>query len=140
MKGLYSQFKTDPEMEKSGVWVEYGENSKGEPIRFLIARAGGANEQYMKVLEAKAKPFRRQIQTEVIERKTLEKITRETFALTCLKGWENVEDANGNPMAYTAENVVKLLADLPELSTDLQEQATRVALYREMIQQEDLGN
>jgi hypothetical protein len=140
MKGLYAQFETDPEIEKTGVWIEYGENSAGQPIRFLIARSGGGNTEYLKQLETKAKPYRRQIQTETVERKTLEKIGLQVFCATCVKGWENVEDRDGNPLPFTQENVVKLLTDLKDLFGDLQEQSNKSALYRQMVLEADAGN
>jgi hypothetical protein len=137
---LFKQFKMDTDVEKTGIVLEFGENADGTQSTIRIARAGGANNAYSKRLEAKLKPYRRQIQTETMDRKLLESIVREVFAETCVLGWEHVQDADGTDIAYTRENVVKLLTDLPELYAYLQEQANTLALYRAEINEAVSGN
>lgn len=137
---LYKSFKTDTSLEKDGILLEYGKNSKGNPIAIRIARAGGANSQYTKRMEAKVKPYRRQIQNETIERALLEDIVKEVFAETVVLGWENVEDENGNDMSFSKENCIKLFTDLPDLFTDVQEQAQRSALFRQDVREADAKN
>src|SRR5262245_48481461 len=137
---LYKQFKTDSSLEKAGILLQYGKNSKGADICIRIARASMANEPYAKRMEAKVKPFRRQIQNETIERALLAGIVREVFAETIVLGWENVEDADGNTQPFTKENCLKLFNDLPDLFEDIQEQAQRAALFRADIREADAKN
>lgn len=127
---LYKQFKTDNDLEKTGILLEYGTNSAGEPITIRVARAGGGNNQYSKKMELKVKPYRRQIQNETMERALIDRILKEVYAETVVLGWENVEDESGKPMAFTTENCIKLFNDLPDLFQDLQEQSQRAALFR----------
>lgn len=137
---LYKKFETDRSLEKTGITLDYGPNSKGNTVEIRIARAGGANDQYLKRLEAKAKPHRRAIQHETVEREQLNQIVREVYAETVVLGWTNVEDRDGNEMAFTRENVLKLFTDLPDLYTDIQEQAQSAALFRISVREADAKN
>lgn len=137
---LYTQFETDREIEKTGIVLDYGFNSKKQPIQIRIARAGGANERYSKLLELRTKPYRRQIQNETLENAVAEKITKEVYAQTVVLGWTGVEDRDGNEMPFTQENCVKLFTDLPDLWSDVQSQSTRASLFRAEILEADAKN
>lgn len=137
---LYSQFKTNDTLEQTGIVLEYGENAEGKPISIRIARAGGANSQYSRLMEARVKPYRRQIQNETIEKTMVEKMLREVYAETVVLGWENVTDENGKEMAFTVQNCIKLFEDLPDLFQDIQEQSQRAALFREEVLEQDSKN
>lgn len=137
---LYTQFETDREIEKTGIVLDYGFNSKKQPIQIRIARAGGANERYSKLLELRTKPYRRQIQNETLDNAVAEKITKEVYAQTVVLGWTGVEDRDGNEMPFTQENCVKLFTDLPDLWSDVQSQSTRASLFRAEILEADAKN
>jgi hypothetical protein len=147
---LYKQFKTDNALEKDGILLEYGENSRGKPICIRVARAGGANNAYVKRMEARVKPYRRQIQNETMELAMVERIVKEVYAETVILGWENVEfpvlDAQGNPtdefeeLPYTTKNCIRLFNDLPDLFNDIQEQAQRAVLFRAEVREVDKKN
>lgn len=135
MNSLYAQFTTDPKLEKEGVVLQYGMNSKDLPIGIRVARAGGSNDAYHKLMETKVKPFRRQIQTETIAKKQVEKLVLEVFCATVVLDWENVEDAAGNPLPFSYDNALKVFSDLPDLFADVQEQANKAALFRAEIRE-----
>lgn len=137
---LYAQFATDKNVEKDGVVLEYGLNSKKKVIAIRIARAGGANTHYAKLLESKIKPYRRQIQNETLDNAIAEKLTKEVYALSVVLGWENVEDKEGNELEFNQTNFIKLMDDLPDLWSDIQNQATRAALFRSEILEADAKN
>lgn len=137
---LYEKFKTNQNLEREGILLEYGKNSKGNPIQIRIARAGGSNLEYMRKLELRVKPLRRQIQNETVERTALEEILKEVFVETVVLGWENVEDENKLDMPFNRKNCLKLFTDLPDLFADLQEQAQRSALFRQDILEVDSKN
>lgn len=137
---LYQQFKSDANLEKSGILLEYGFSKSGKPITIRIARAGGGNSAFTKRMEAKVKPYRRQIQTETIDTAIVEKLLREVYAETVVLGWENVEDADGNPLDFTAANCIKLFEDLPDLFKDIQEQSQRSVLFRAELLEGAAGN
>ncbi len=137
---LYKLFKTDEHLETDGIWLEYGQNEKGEPIRIKIARAGGHNSAFSKALEKATRPYRKAIQTGLLDNKTADKLYKEVFADTVVLDWINVEGPDGKPMEFKRENVLKLFEDLPDLFADLREQANNVALFREEVREADLGN
>jgi hypothetical protein len=70
----------------------------------------------------------------------IEKLLREVYAETVVLDWENVEDADGNPMPFNAANAVKLFTDLPDLFRDIQEQSQRSALFRAELLEREAGN
>lgn len=138
---LYKQYKTDPKIEKEGVILQYG---NGTSIR--VARAGGANTEYLKLLEQRLKPHRRQIQNDAMDPVLLERLIKEVFATSVVIGWEGVdleETENGPavPQApFTKENCIRLFDDLPALFADIQEQSQNIALFRAEIRSADAKN
>jgi hypothetical protein len=130
----YTLFATDNRLEQDGILLDYGS------FRLRIARAGGANRRFAQVLEAKLKPHRRQIQTETLADEVAHRLIVEAYAEAVLLGWEGVVDAGGQPMPFTRDNAVRLLTDLPDLFRDLQEQATKAALFRRQAEEADEKN
>lgn len=137
---LYSQFKTDAALEKDGVILQYGNNSDGKPIQITIARAGGSNVRFMKSMDHHRKPYRRQIQNDTLDPETATVLLAKVYAESVILGWSGVEDENGNLMDYNVKNCEKLLIDLPDLFIDIQEQANKVALFREELLEAEAKN
>lgn len=137
---LYSQFKTDATIEKEGIFVEYGANSKGLPIRFRVARAGGANSNFKKSFEKHSLPFRHLMRANKLDEETSMRITRLVFIESVLLGWENVEDKAGEPLEFSAANANMLFTDLPGLLLDLSGHAADSELFLEELRKADAGN
>lgn len=137
---LYKLFKTDEDLEKEGIWIEYGSDDEGAPVRIKVARAGGQNTAFSKALEKATRPHRKALQTGLLDDKTADRLFKNVFADHVVLGWENVTNSAGENLPFNRENVLKLFEDLPDLFTDLREQAANVALFREEIREEDLGN
>jgi len=126
MTSPYSLFATDNKLETDGITLDYG------AFKIRIARAGGANRKFQQVLEAKLKPHRRQIQTETLADELAHRLIIEAYAEAVLLGWDGVVDAAGQPLAFTRDNAIRLMTDLPDLFRDVQEQATKAALFRKL--------
>lgn len=144
---LYSQFKSDADLEKRGVVLEYGFLKKPDgtvdesrPVTFTVARAGGSNSAFTRLMESRIKPYRRQLANEAMDNSVAQKIMREVWAQTVVLGWTNVQDENGQDLPFTAENCVKLFTDLPELFADVQQQSQNGQLYRAELRKHDAGN
>lgn len=120
---LYKDNQTDPNKERNGVPLEYGLNSKKEPVTFIVAREGGRNVQYQKVAEHIFKPFRRQIQHNQIDPDVLDGLLAQVYSKCVVKGWAGVEDENNEPLEFNEKNVVKLLTDLPVVFDAIKEVA-----------------
>lgn len=137
---LYDTFATDKALERDGIVLAYGANSKNEPIEIRIARAGGANTRFAKVLERKLEPHRRALQAGRLDPKKAEELMIEAYAEAVVLGWTGVEDRDGNAMEFSKDNVVKLFTDLPELFKDIQNQSQQISLFRDVVKEDDAGN
>lgn len=137
---LYKMFDTNKEVEQTGIILEYGSNSAGKPIRFRIARAGGNNVRFAKLMEKKTKAYRRQIANETLDPKVAESIFMDVYAESVVLGWENVEDKDGNEIKYTPESCLKLFKDLPDLFADIREQASKMALFQSEVREIEAKN
>lgn len=147
---LYKQYKTDEVLETAGVVLDYGD------ARITIARAGGANKRFAKVLEAKAKPYRRAMQTETMDAGKAEELMRDAYAEAVVLNWETAtgEDEKGEKiwkkgiepdtgdklLPVTAKNISQTFKNLPDLFADVQTQANRVSIFREDILEIEAGN
>ncbi len=134
MTSPYVLFSTDTALESGGIALDYGS------FRIRIARAGGANRKFAQVLEAKLKPHRRQIQTETLADEVAHRLIVEAYAEAVILGWDGVVDAAGQALPFTRDNAVRLMTDLPDLFRDVQEQATKAALFRRQAQEADEKN
>lgn len=143
MSNLYEQFKTDEQLEKTGVEVDYGE------FKVTLARAGGANKKFAKLLEAKTKPFKRAIQTETMDAQKALDILREVYSEAVILKWETkvdgkwktgIETEDGEIIPSTPKNINETLAKLPDLFAEIQDQAGKSAIYRQTIREEDAKN
>ena len=141
---MMSQFKTDPELETSGVEVDYGE------FAVRIARAGGANKEYQKTLEKKTQPYRRAIDQGVFPRERLEAILMEVFSEAVVLNWyvgeesdrkRGIEDPDsGKIVEPTPAAILKVFKALPDLFWDLHEQAGKLAVFRRAAVEEESKN
>lgn len=143
--GLWKSFKTDPELEQRGVWLDYGD------FRVRIARAGGTNKGYMKAVEAKTAQLRRAIQHGVIDITRTNAILREVYAEHVVLAWETKRDGHWvsgiedysegqSLLPVTAENLNFIFKELPDIFSDIQEQATQLGLFLEHVNEEDAKN
>lgn len=132
---LYEQFKTSTDLETEGVVLDYGS------CRIRVARAGGSNKKFSRVLENKMKPYRRQLQAGTLENDAALGVMREVFAEAIILGWETkdengawvsgIEGPDGEVLPVTSANVIETFNNLPDLFLDLHEQASQMALFRQ---------
>lgn len=145
MSSSYKAFKTDPEAEKKGVWVDYGE------FRVLLARAGGRNKDYAKVMDDLSRPYRRAIKAETLPDDIADNILMGAFLRTVIKAWEvKQEDGSwasgmehpetGELLPFNQENAQLLLRALPDLYTDLKMMANNNEIYRQSVREVMSGN
>lgn len=137
---LYKQFETNESLEKEGVILNYGVNSKGQNIDIRIARAGGHNTRFNKIAEQVLKPYRRQLANETADREITDRLMRIIYARAVILEWSGVEDKAGKPMEFTEANAIKLFTDLPDLFSDIREQADKQALFRKEALEEESKN
>lgn len=145
---MYKQFKTDTDLEKQGIVLDYG------TFRVRVARMGGSNKKFVAQLEQRTKPLRRAIQADTVDRTKLIDVVREVFVDTVILDWETnvgtesfpdwkqgIEASDGvSLLEFNRENVLDTLRNLPDLYDDLQEQAGKAALFRANILEEEAKN
>ena len=137
---LYSQFKTDANLETSGIWLEYGTTDDNKPVRFKIARAGGSNKAFLKAIEKATRPYRKALQNNMMDNAVADRLFKDVFAETVVLGWENVKGPDDQLIPFSKANAIQLFTDLPDLFNDIREQANQASLYREELLEADLGN
>lgn len=134
-QGTYGSFKTNPILETQGITLDMGEAGK-----FKIARAGGANKNFIKRFQVATKPHRRAIQTETLEESVSNKILVDCYADHILLGWEGVTDEKGKKLTFTKENAKKVLNDLPWLFEEIRRASEDASNFREQLIKVDAGN
>ncbi len=130
-RGIYELFTTDESLEKEGFALEYGTST------FIIARAGGANKKFQSIMERKMRPYRTAINAGTMDESTAEKLLAEAYADAVIIAWDGVTGRDGEVLAFSKENVIKVLLDLPDLFRDIQEQSQRVANFTKAGAEED---
>ena len=135
MTSIFDVWGTDAVMETAGVWIDYGSSGK-----FLIARSGGANTKFAKVLEFKMRPYRRQMDQGKLDNEIANKVLMETFIEACLLGWENLTYQDDKAIKFSKENAIRLFTDLPDLFNDLREQSAKMATFQQEEVEADSGN
>lgn len=132
---IFDLFATDQKAEVEG--IVYNVTPK---ISFTLARAGGANARYSKVLAAKMRPYTRQIDDGSIDIDLVNDIWIEVFAETVLLGWKGITDAKGNEISFTVENAIALFKQLPDLFFDVRDHAGKMANFRAQEITDVVGN
>ncbi len=134
MTNLYEMFETSDRLETEGIWAQVGD------ARFLLARAGGANSKFTKMVEAKMRPHRRQAQAGTLDQGTRERIAMEAFVDSVLLGWENVTGKDGKPIEFSRDAARALFTDLRDLHELLVQESMEYANYRQALLEDDAGN
>ncbi len=104
------------------------------------AGAGGANDGYERALEAALRPHRHRIQAGRFTLAEQRRALIAVFAETVVVAWDGVRDRDGNEMDFSAGNVARLLADLPDLFEDLRRQAEDLRLFAAQVREADAKN
>lgn len=137
---MWSQFSTDPNVEREGVWLDYGD------FRIRVTYAGETNKKYAKTLEGLTRPHRRQIASGNFSNARSMAILYEAYATAVIMDWETadgedntigqtiwkkgIQAKDGSLIPVTKENIVATFKALPKLFLDVREQAESVALFR----------
>ena len=137
---LFKQFETNKEIEQSGVWIEFGPNNDGTVPGFKIARAGKRNKKWLKAVERLTKPREFEIKRKLIDTESAEKIMQKAFVEGVLLDWRNVQDRNGNQIAFSTDSAMSLFDQLPELYDVLQDNAEKAEFFRQEALENEAKN
>lgn len=136
-------YETDKKVEREGVIVEYAPG-----VEIKLARAGGANKKFAKVLTRLSKPHRRAIQTNTISPEILTDMFITAYAQAIVLSWKGFtkdlithDDADAEiALDFNQENVEAVLHEQPNLFQDIQSTADDIAIFRAEILEQDSGN
>lgn len=146
--GVYGNFEVDKDLETKGIVRDYGK------FRVTVARAGGHNKSYEKLLEKKGRPYEAAVEVGSMDNDLAVRILKEVFAETIVTNWEyqdeNEEWVRGIPdpeaqdevLEFTPENVLRVLKTkkLHDLWKDIHKTANRASLYASSLEVARAGN
>jgi hypothetical protein len=135
---LFEQFETDSKKESEGAEVTFPPNKDGSIPTFIIAATSRNNQKYAKALDRATKPYRRNL--DAMGDANAERIYREVFVTTVLKGWKNVQNADGSEIPFSIENANILFDKLPRLYNVLNERANSIELFQDQQREAEAGN
>lgn len=130
----YDMYGADKQKEVDGITLDFGE------FKIKIARAGGANLNFAKVMEEISRPYRRAMAQNVLDPKIGERILAEGYAKAIVKKWEGVKDADGNDLPFSVDNCIKLFTDLPDLFAAVREEAEKLANFKKAAKEDEAKN
>ena len=147
---MYSSFKRNDRMEQEGIQIPYG------GFKVTIARAGGANKKFIKIMEQKSHPHRRAIATETLDENLATELLYEAYAEGIVLDWftetkdedgegtgeyvQGIEGPDGEIMKFNQENVIATFHALPELFLEIKGQAETAGLFKASNLAEDAKN
>ena len=144
----FKLFGTNKDSEKNGVLLTY----EDADLRFLVARSGGHNQEYTRMLQSKLRPHRRQIDRGTLSDKKATDILIEVFAKTVVRRvdvWDGEADAwkegvvptpEGAELPCNPNTVQALLQQLPDLFADIQSVCRSAEMFQDEEDEEDEGN
>lgn len=161
--GLFKAYKTDKSLERKGIVF-----TPDAGTAITLARAGGSNIKFAKILDAKSKPYRRQIDAGTLDPKLDRLMMVETYAEAIILNWETlvtiddkdqliqgIEADPDNKDAYQGElvdydgtlvapfskhNVIATLQALPDMLIDIQRQASASGNFLVQQREDDAKN
>ena len=130
-----TEIMSDLERVENGVWVDYAAG-----IRLCIASINNA--QYKRQRGRLLKPHLRQIRSGQMTAEQILDVLKPAAARHLLVGWENIEDENGRPIAYSPEQALAFFSDpaLADLYQFVLETAGENEVYRRQLLEDAEGN
>lgn len=140
---LRKMFETDANAEKTGIIIRFADG-----VEVTVARAGGANKRFARLLSSMTKPYRRAIEADTIDEKVLTDIVKQAYAKTVVLGWTGLtkdiitkSDADDKEqLPFNAENCVAVFDALPVLFDEIVKATTSHANFRNLALEEDGKN
>ena len=140
---LRKMFETDKSVERDGIWLEYAPG-----VEIIIARAGGANKRFAKVMELLSKPYRRALQTNSVDESILLELFVKAYARAIALEWKGFtkdlithDDTDADILLdFNQENCEAVLREQPNLFIDIQKASDDISLFRTERLEGDSGN
>lgn len=140
---MRAMYETDENVELTGVVLQIAPG-----VEARIARAGGANKKFAKVMATLRRPYRRAIQTETLDDEIAKELLYKAYARAIVLGWEGFtkdiitkDDADADTvLPFNEENCIAVFRAQENFFLDVVATADRIALYRAEVQEVDSKN
>lgn len=134
-ENVYEHFETDPDLETAGAWETFG------PIEFLLARSGGANTKFDKLVREASEAHTQSDGSVRIDDPEEDRMIMATvLAKTCVLGMKGATDRDGKPLKFSEANVLQLFKDLPVLYGQVRRRCDDWQKYRKHRNESDAKN
>lgn len=134
MSGAYDLFSTDANLEKTGVWVDYGN------FEIRVAAAGFGNDEWLKKRTELLVPFRHAIQAGTMSEEDMLGVERELYATAVLLDWKNFTGKDGELMECNVGNKIKVFLEIPRFYADVMKMANDLRKFRAEDEAQDAKN
>lgn len=132
-------FGSDPEIEKSGAWIDYGD--------WKVKLASTGSEKYRRVMKAVFRPYERQVRTDTMPEDLAKQKLAEVFAKAIVLDWWCAEWGEGTMwgpdrerLDFNEKNVIKLLIAVPRMFDMVQDEAQRAENFRKQEEEAAVKN
>ena len=148
---FYQMYETDKDKEKNGVPFLFADGM----LRITLARAGGGNTKFARILAANSKPYKRAIQNEQLSDEKANDLMMKTYAEAVVTNWETeVKQEDGTKVfkkgvllkgqeglqPVNIENIVAVFKLIPDLFSDVMAEASKLSNYISYQREEDAKN
>lgn len=121
----FGAYDTDADLETGkGVWLKFPGKR-----RIRILRAGGANRAFGRRYAALTKPYRREMDQDMLDPDISERIMRQLYAEHVVVDWEGITDKDGATIPYSREAGIAFFTAFPEVLKDVIHYATEAATF-----------
>jgi hypothetical protein len=143
MMGISKMYGTNKVAEQKGVVFSYGDD------RLTLARAGGANDKFKRVMEDKLRPHKRAFEQGRLREDISNQIMTEAYAETIILNWETQVDGewvqgiggtDGSVIEFNVANVVRMLNEYPDFFRQVRADSSDLANYLAESTENDLKN
>jgi hypothetical protein len=128
-----SAFKTNPDKEEKGVWVDAGAG-----LRLRIARMN--NPAFDEFIRKAAKPLASQLRLGTLEVKTAEELTARAMSRHVLLGWENLQNDDGSDIPFSQDKAYELLTTHRDFFRMVSDFANDASLFRDALDEQAAKN
>lgn len=121
----FGSYATDSDLETGvGVWLKFPGKR-----RIRILRAGGANRAFGRRYAILSKPYRREMDQDILDPDISERIMRQLYAEHVVVDWEGITTPDGTAIPYNPEAGIEFFTAFPEVLKDIINYATEAATF-----------
>lgn len=134
--GIWKHFRSN----KNQTWIKIKNPGEGEDWLFLVARMGRMNKKYTAAMAKLIKPVEKLYENGLLANEQLEEMVNESLFKTVILDWKNVCDEDNEPLEFTAENMIFVFENLPDIYDQVIEVVRKITTFQDEADEEDVKN